>query len=343
VLLSDFEYELPPELIAQRPPERRDGGRLLRLDRASGALSHHRVLDLPGLLPAGCLLVINDSRVLPARLMASRPSGGRVEILLLERERGGRGEAGGEEVWRCMLRASKGLRAGELLTPQGAAEGDAPLRVLSAPQRGRCLVALSRPVLLRHGRMPLPPYIRRAADGRDVARYQTVYAREEGSVAAPTAGLHFSESLLAAVQQAGAQIARVTLHVGPGTFVPVRCQQVLEHRMEQERYRVPAPTAAAIRRARQEGRPVVAVGTTVVRTLESTGGAAGEGSTELFIVPGHRFRVVDALLTNFHLPGSTLLMLVSALAGRDRVLRAYAEAVRRRYRFYSYGDAMLIV
>jgi S-adenosylmethionine:tRNA ribosyltransferase-isomerase len=336
VRVGDFTYELPPELIAQHPPERRDGGRLMVLDRAGGALDHHTVVDLPELVQPGTLMVINDSRVIPARLWARRATGGRVELLLLERL-GTTDE--GLERWTCMLRASKTPQAGERLEL-----GDTQALVLDRPTHGRCQVAVAAGTADRLGQMPLPPYIRREGGSlpEDRERYQTVYAREEGSVAAPTAGLHLTEALLAELSSAGVEICRVTLHVGPGTFQPVRCERVADHRMEEERFEVPEETAAAIARARAEGRPVLAVGTTVVRTLESTGGQAGSGRTELFITPGHRFRVVDRLLTNFHLPGSTLLMLVSALAGRERILAAYAEAVARGYRFYSYGDAMLI-
>jgi len=332
--LSDFDYELPEALIAQRPPEARDGGRLMLL-RAGGALEHRTVPDLPDLVEPGTLMVVNDSRVLPARLWARRPSGGRVELLLLEKL----GQEGGRERWRCMLRASKGPRGGEVLVLEGA---DVEVTVAAEPVGGRAEVLLGPGTAQRHGSMPLPPYIRRADEAADRERYQTVYCREEGSVAAPTAGLHFTDALLEALRARGVEIARVTLHVGPGTFQPVRVEQVEAHRMEEERFEVPEETAAAIARAKGEGRKVLAVGTTVVRTLEATGGRAGAGRTELFIRPGHRFAVVDRLLTNFHLPRSTLLMLVSALAGRERVLAAYAEAVRLGYRFYSYGDAMLI-
>jgi S-adenosylmethionine:tRNA ribosyltransferase-isomerase len=335
--VADFDYHLPAELIAQHPPEERDGGRLLVLDRGSGGLTHREVRDLPDLLEPGTLMVLNDSRVIPARLWARRPSGGRVELLLLERL----AEEGGLVRWRAMLRSSKTPAAGEQLTLDVG--GGEQVTVVDRPHHGRCELLLPPRAPWRHGAMPLPPYIRRANVVSDRERYQTVYAEEEGSVAAPTAGLHFTDELLGKIGAAGVELCRVTLHVGPGTFQPVRVEEVDEHRMEGERYSVPAETARAIARAQGEGRPVLAVGTTVVRTLESTGGAPGEGRTELFIRPGHRFRVVDRMLTNFHLPRSTLLMLVSALAGRERVLEAYAEAVQQRYRFYSYGDAMLIL
>lgn len=336
--VEDFHYHLPPESIAQRPPERRDGGRLMHLHRESGGVSHHRILDLPRLLPPRCLLVVNDSRVIPARILGRRPSGGKVEVLLLE---SASTQEVSDNVWRCMLRSSKTPCQGEEIWVGEGGEGST-LQVLTRPTAGRCTVRLSPGLVEREGAMPLPPYIRRSADASDRERYQTVYARHDGSVAAPTAGLHFTEALMQDLRAAGVEICRVTLHVGPGTFVPVRARQVEDHRMEQERYEVPEETAQTIARAKDEGRMVLAVGTTVVRTLETTAGEAGRGRSELFIFPGHTFQAVDGLLTNFHLPGSTLLMLVSALAGRERVLSAYNQAVEQGYRFYSYGDAMLI-
>lgn len=339
--VSDFDYDLPEERIAQAPPARRDGGRLLFVSRdRPEELTHQRIVDLPSLIPADSLLVINDSRVLPARLQAQRATGGRVEVLLLERLAEGR--------WRCMLRSSKGPKVGERLALLGGGEtstvGETPtVEIATIPRAGRCEVFLDDGVIHRLGAMPLPPYIKRPADAADAERYQTVYARDEGSVAAPTAGLHLTEDLLSALEARGCEIARVTLHVGPGTFVPVRCDDPGEHRMEEERYEVSEATADAIVRARAEGRRVIAVGTTVVRTLESSVGRAGLGRTELFIRPGYRFQVVEGLLTNFHLPRSTLLMLVSAFVGREAVLSAYRAAVEAEYRFYSYGDAMLIL
>jgi S-adenosylmethionine:tRNA ribosyltransferase-isomerase len=338
---DDFDYHLPLELIAQHPPPERDGGRLMLLERSSGAISHHRIVDLPELLPRGALLVVNDSRVIPARLWARRATGGRVEVLLVERE----SVSPHAERWRCLARSSKSLRAGELLTiePRPGAPAPPPsVRVVEPREAGQAI--LDTPpwsVLAAHGAIPLPPYIRRADEPSDRERYQTVYARDEGSIAAPTAGLHLSPRLLERLDAAGIERRAITLHVGPGTFAPVRSAEVEEHHMESERYHLPAPTAAAIGEARAAGRRVVAVGTTVVRCLESAQGE-GEGRTALFITPGHRFRVVDGLLTNFHLPRSTLVMLVAAFAGRDQILAAYRAAVEARYRFYSYGDAMLI-
>ncbi len=348
--LSDFDYHLPPELIAQRPPEARDGGRLMLLDRQTEGVSHHDIADLPRLLPRRSLLVVNDSRVIPARVICRRETGGRVELLLLERlDADAAGELApalqvGREAWWSMARSSKALRPGERLAVGDEPDASSPrVTMLTRPASGRCLVSAPAGLAAHHGAVPLPPYIRRPADEHDLRRYQTVYAREEGSVAAPTAGLHFTDALLGQVTDAGHQRASVTLHVGPGTFVPVRTEDVNDHRMEEERYEVPQATARAIDAARQQQGRVVAVGTTVVRTLESTAGQPGSGRTDLFIRPGHRFAAVDALLTNFHLPGSTLLMLVAALAGRERMLAAYDEAVAQRYRFYSYGDAMLIL
>lgn len=335
ITTSDFDYELPSELIAQAPPTQRDGGRLLCLPRREGGPTHRRILELPDLIPTGALLVVNDSRVIPARLAARRPTGGKVEVMLLEALVAPR--------WRAMLRSSKGPKLGEtleLLDARGEVAG--PLEIVTEPAAGRCEVALDAALIARCGAMPLPPYIRRPADAADAERYQTVYARAEGSVAAPTAGLHFTPTLLAALEERGIERAAVTLHVGPGTFVPVRVDDPNDHQMEEERYDVSEVTAEAIAAAKAEGRPVLAVGTTAVRTLESSAGQAGVGRTSLFIRPGYRFQVVDALLTNFHLPCSTLLMLVSAFAGRERVLAAYREAVAQRYRFYSYGDAMLL-
>jgi S-adenosylmethionine:tRNA ribosyltransferase-isomerase len=346
--VDDFDYELPPELIAQRPPAARDGGRLLVLSRETGAIEHSTIRELGRHLPPRCLLVVNDSRVIPARLLARRATGGQVEVLLLERE-AIEGEA--REVWRAMVRSSKPLRVGEPLavTPRADAPAGVAvpgLRVLERPREGRARVEVEggTPAVSAHGAMPIPPYLGRPDEPADRERYQTVYARLDGSVAAPTAGLHFTPELLARLEaDHGVERTALTLHVGLGTFVPVRAEAVEDHVMEEERYELSQATAAAIARARAEGRRVVAVGTTAVRTLEATGGAAGAGRTDLFIVPGHRFRVVEAMLTNFHLPRSTLLMLVSAFAGRERILAAYREAVRARYRFYSFGDAMLIL
>ncbi len=356
---SDFDYHLPPDRIAQRPVPRGEA-RLLRL--AAGALpEHRRIAELPALLSAGDLLVVNDTRVLPARLFARRkragqPLGARLELLLLERL--------GPAEWECLLKPAKKAPPGaviELLA--GREPSGLEAEVTAAGDEGRRRLrfsALLEPRLDELGHLPLPPYIKRPdalthGDGADRELYQTIFARHPGAIAAPTAGLHFTPELTAALAAAGVRQAAVTLHVGLGTFKPVTVEQVAEHRMEAEHFEVPEATAAAIRETRQRGGRVTAVGTTVVRALESaalgnaaTGEAAlgevgaGRGHTRLFITPGFRFRVVDLLLTNFHLPRSTLLMLVAAFAGRERVLAAYREAVEAGYRFYSYGDAMLV-
>ncbi len=338
--LEDFQYELPPELIAQRPLPERSASRLLVLDGATGAFTDRRFRELPGLLAPGDLLVFNDTRVIPARLFGRKETGGAVEVLV-ERILGPR-EA------LAHVRASKPPRPGTRLRLEGGAVcrvlgREADLFRLTLTAGAEDFAAL----LERHGRMPLPPYIRREADPADRARYQTVYARVPGAVAAPTAGLHFDEAVLAALAARGIARAHVTLHVGAGTFQPVRTARIEDHRMHAERVEVPEATCAAVAEARARGGRVVAVGTTVVRALESAADAAGRvrplrGETRLFIRPGYRFRVVDVLLTNFHLPGSTLLMLVCAFGGHTHVMAAYRHAVAARYRFYSYGDAMLV-
>ena len=332
---ADFDYALPPDLIAQRPAEPRDAARLMVVSRGTRELAHRHVRDLPALLRAGDLLVLNDTRVMAARLAGTRAdTGGRVELLLL-RERG-------NGAWEALARPLRAARPGRRFRLDAA---DGPLGATVVGRAGEAaVVAFERPIdPASVGSAPLPPYVR-GFDG-DPARYQTVYAREARSAAAPTAGLHFTPALFARLAAAGVERAFLTLEVGAGTFRPVRAEDPADHALPPERYRLPPATADAIRDARAGGRRVVAVGTTVVRTLEHAlgqpgGGAAGE--TALFIRPGHRFAVVDALLTNFHLPRSTLLMLVAAFAGRELVLDAYAEAVRERYRFYSFGDAMLL-
>jgi len=333
---ADFSYPLPRELIAQHPLPERTASRLLALDGGSGAIRDLRFTDLASLLRAGDLLVLNDTRVLPARLLGRKASGGACELLLeriLDTRR-----------ILAQARASKGLRPGARISLPGGASA------IAVARRGELHeLELDRDALAyfeAHGSMPLPPYIAREAGAPDRERYQTVFADEPGAVAAPTAGLHFDHATLQALEQTGTGIARLTLHVGAGTFQPLRSDDIAAHRMHEERFRVPAATVAAIEATRLRGGRVIAVGTTVVRALESaaaTGGlAAAEGETGIFIVPGHRFRVVDALLTNFHLPESTLLMLVAAFAGRERVLAAYHHAIAGGYRFFSYGDAMFV-
>jgi len=333
---ADFSYPLPQELIARYPAPERGGSRLLALDGGSGALRDLRFADLAALLAPGDLLVLNDTRVVPARLHGRKASGGACEILL-ERVLGPRRLL-------AQARASKGLRPGGTVHLPGGA------RAAVIGRRGEFYeLELDRdalPYLEAHGSMPLPPYLGREAEPADRERYQTVYAGEPGAVAAPTAGLHFDEVMLARLRQAGVDIAKLTLHVGAGTFQPLRSESVETHRLHAERYRLPAETVGAIAATRARGHRVVAVGTTVVRALEAAALpgtlAAGEGETDIFIRPGFRFRVVDALLTNFHLPESSLLVLVAAFAGRERVLAAYHHAIAERYRFYSYGDAMFI-
>jgi len=340
--ISDLDYDLPDELIAQEPLAKRDASRLLLIDVATDQVEDRLFAELPGLLPPS-LFVFNDTRVFPARLLGLKATGGRVELLLLKKS---------SEVpdrWLAMGRSSKGLRAGMELS---LCDGRLSARVVHDVGHGQLEVDLRAEgkvdaLIEQAGDVPLPPYIRRASNDADRTRYQTVYARKPGAVAAPTAGLHFTENTLSALEEAGHQTAYVTLHVGPGTFRPVQADTLDEHEMHEEAYEVPDATVAAIGRAREEGRPVVAVGTTVVRTLESSVDAdgnptAGLDSTRLFIRPPHQFHVVDHLVTNFHLPRSTLLALVMAFAGVDLTRRAYREAAELRYRFYSYGDAMLI-
>jgi S-adenosylmethionine:tRNA ribosyltransferase-isomerase len=339
--LSDFDYALPEALIAQEPVAPRDASRLLALP-PEGPPSHLRFTELEGLLAPGDLLVFNDTKVIPARLVGRKASGGKVELLLCEPLEGGLGRR-----WRAMGQASKPIRAGAVLAFDGlearvdAVEGEGFFSV-TLDREGPSLEA----ALARAGRIPLPPYIRRDPSAEDAVRYQTVLARAPGSAAAPTAGLHFTEPLLARLEARGVARTAVTLHVGPGTFLPIRGDSIEAHRMHGERYEVPAAAARAVAEARARGGRVVAVGTTSVRTLESAwrgeGLVPGEGRTELFVRPGHVFRAVDALVTNFHLPRSTLLMLVCAFGGTERVLAAYREAVACGYRFFSYGDAMFL-
>ena len=340
--ISDLDYTLPEALIAQDPLPRRDASRLLLVDVGSAAMADRLFFDVPNLLPPS-LFIFNDTRVFPARLHGHKQTGGKVELLLLRRSVAHR------DRWLAMGRASKGLRVGtELSLCDGRLSG----RVVRSGEHGELEVSLHADtdvdaLIESVGEVPLPPYIHRDARESDRARYQTVYARKTGAVAAPTAGLHFTEDTFRALGQAGHQIEYVTLHVGPGTFRPVQVDRLSDHEMHEETYEVPEKTEAAIRRARSERRKVVAVGTTVVRTLEAAADAqgipvSGVGATRLFIRPPHEFRVVDHLLTNFHLPRSTLLALVMAFAGIDLTRRAYRHAIEQRYRFYSYGDAMLI-
>lgn len=336
-----FDYELPPGAIAQKPLPRRDASRLLVLDRRTGAVVHSRVRNLDRHLAPGDLLVLNESRVIPARLPSRRATGGRAEVFLLK-PLGGR-------AWEALVSPARRLRP-----PCGLhLEAGGEVRVEEALGEGRFRVSLPgagsvRRLLSRAGRVPLPPYIRRPDDLQDRRRYQTVFARRDGSVAAPTAGLHFTRGLLKRLLRRGVRTARLTLHVGLGTFLPVTAEDLEDHPMHGETYKVPVSLARAVAEARSRGGRVVAVGTTTVRALEhcadGRGGVApGRGETRLFLKPGMPFRVVDALFTNFHQPRSTLMALVCAFAERERVMAAYAEALRRGYRFLSYGDAMLIL
>jgi S-adenosylmethionine:tRNA ribosyltransferase-isomerase len=350
----DFDYELPEELIAQEPPAERGTSRMLVMDRASGGVRDSTFSEFPSLLREGDLLVLNDSRVIPARLFARRtlrrekekPTG-RIEVMLTE--------PAGENQWHALVRPGRKVAIGERLVFP-AQDGTVVLEaeVLERGQFGDRLLQFAPVedvfgILERIGHIPLPPYIHRDDAATDRERYQTVFSRERGSVAAPTAGLHFTEQVLETISQRGVEIARVTLHVGLGTFAPLRVERVDEVHLHRERYSISAEAADALNRARDEGRRVVAVGTTVVRTLESAALRAGSapitphsGDTEIFISPGFDFRLVGALLTNFHLPQSSLLMLVSAFAGREHVLAAYKHAVEQRYRFFSYGDCMFL-
>ena len=339
--LDDFDYELPPERIAQSPAPNREDARLLVLERASGRRRHEHVHDLPQLLRAGDLLVVNSTRVLPAKLRGRKRSGGAAEALLL-------GEVGEAHVYRALVKCRGRLQPG-LELEFGPAERRLRARVESVAEDGEARLRFDADALPYDvGEMPLPPYIRREApDPSDAERYQTIFARVPGSVAAPTAGLHLGPTVLSKLEAAGVERAEVVLHVGPGTFRPVRAADLRADRLPAERFEVPEETAAAVRRARERGGRVVAVGTTTTRALESCASAEGDvearrGETKLLLRPGSRFTCVDALLTNFHLPRSSLLLLVAAFAGREVVLDAYAEALDRGYRFYSYGDAMLI-
>jgi S-adenosylmethionine:tRNA ribosyltransferase-isomerase len=337
---SDFDFVLPPELIAQTPARPRDTARLLVLHRATGELIHRGFRDLPEYLRPPDVLVLNDTKVLPARLRARRPSGRRVEVLLLRPVAGG--------MWEALVRPGRKIRQGARLAfAPGVLEGVVGERTAA----GTRMIVLEHDgdilsVLQRIGEMPTPPYI--AGTLADPLDYQTVYARTWGAVAAPTAGLHFTNPLLAEIRRRGVDIVCLTLHVGLGTFRPVKVEDIARHQMDAEAYEIEPAVAETINGARRRGGRVVAVGTTCVRALESAAGKdgvihSGCGSTSLFITPGYRFGAVDAIVTNFHLPRSTLVMLASAFAGREHLLRAYAEAIRERYRFYSFGDAMLIL
>jgi S-adenosylmethionine:tRNA ribosyltransferase-isomerase len=351
--LTDYYYELPEGLIAQKPIEQRDRSNLMLLNRQTGDLSHHQFNDILHLVNAGDVLVVNDTKVIPARLMGKKETGGKVEVILCD-------DAGGHQAWgenrhficKCLVKSSKRPAAGAWLN---FAE-NVKAQVLAA-HNGSCTLefysnADFETMLYQIGKIPLPPYIKRTPGQvppcDDRASYQTVYARNKGAIAAPTAGLHFTEELLTELNTKGVQIVPLTLHVGYGTFLPVRVDDIRKHPIHSEKFSLSQASAEIINSARAAQKRVIAVGTTCVRTLEFVAlhhgtVMAASGLCDLFIYPGYRFKVVDALLTNFHLPKSTLLMLVSAFAGRKTILNAYEEAIRRRYRFFSYGDAMLII
>jgi S-adenosylmethionine:tRNA ribosyltransferase-isomerase len=349
--VRDFDFDLPPDLIAQEPSAERTGARLLHLDRSTGAVSHTSISALPELLRPGDVIVVNNTRVFPARLLGRRvPSGGAVECLLFRRLE----SSGPGDTWEALMHPGQKLKPGAKVVFEGPAalHGE----VIERRFFGRRVIRLWTDdgtavdaAVDAIGHVPLPPYIKRADRELDRERYQTIFARTRGSVAAPTAGLHFTPALVDALRQRGIERAEITLHVGYGTFQPVRVERVEDHRLEPEHYEITQDAASTIERARGEGRRVIGVGTTTTRTLEAVARdhdgvvVGGAGSTNLFIYPGFDFGVISGLLTNFHLPQSSLLMLVSAFAGREKILDAYKSAVARRYRFYSYGDAMLIL
>lgn len=336
---SDFNFELPEELIAQTPLERRDSSRLLTLDKNTGAVGHHHFYDLPDFLRPGDCLVLNDSRVLPARLIGHRPTGGTCEVLLLVDR--------GEGCWECLVRPGKKLRTGAQII---FGQGQLTATIERELEDGKRLVqfhyqGIFLEILEELGKMPLPPYIKAELENQE--RYQTVYSKVVGSAAAPTAGLHFTPELLDNIQEMGVKVCYVTLHVGLGTFRPVKAEDIRDHEMHSEFCMISQETADIINQTKRNGGRVICVGTTSCRTIESFAAEDGtmtqrSGWTNIFIYPGYRFKVLDALVTNFHLPQSTLIMLVSALAGREHVLNAYQEAVKEKYRFFSFGDAMFI-
>ena len=339
VKTSDFNFDLPEELIAQTPLKQRDASRLLTLDKVSGQTGHHHFYELADMLRPGDCLVMNNSRVLPARLIGHRETGGACEVLLLIDR--------GENVWECLVRPGRKLKPGaKVIFGDGELTGE----IVSEVEGGNRLVrfhyeGIFLEVLERLGRMPLPPYIK--AELQESERYQTVYSKVSGSAAAPTAGLHFTPELLEKLEEKGVKLCYVTLHVGLGTFRPVKAENILEHEMHSEYCVIPQETADTINETKKNGGRVICVGTTSCRTIESWAGEDGimrasAGWTNIFIYPGYKFKVLDALITNFHLPESTLIMLVSALAGREHVLAAYKEAVEEKYRFFSFGDAMFI-
>ena len=344
--VSDFDYHLPEELIAQKPADRRDESRLLVVDRGTDSVRHRHFYEIKDYLKPGDCLVINDSKVLPARLFGEKEeTGAKIEFLLIKRIEG--------DTWETMVRPGRRLKEGDRVSfgsgfsAEITGRGEDGTRIVNFEYEGIFMERLEE-----IGSMPLPPYIDRAAVDEDKDRYQTVYAREEGSVAAPTAGLHFTEELLKEIEASGVKIARVTLHVGIGTFRPVKVEKVEDHHMHFEEYEVPEETARVVNETKKSGGRIIAVGTTATRTLESAAVMGedgtlrlepGGGSTGIFIYPGYEFKIIDSLITNFHLPKSTLMMLISAFYDREKILKIYEEAVSEKYRFFSYGDAMLLI
>ncbi len=355
MLVSDFHFHLPDELIASYPAAERDSSRLMLLDRFSGEISESPFSAIADYLRPGDLLVMNNTRVIPARLFGRKETGGRVELFLVGDQRGrGQGTRVKGEIWSCLLNSSKPCRVGQVIQLSDGVAATLLERIESDDSSPPIWIVEFSGAdnfgawLERAGEVPIPPYLGREPEKLDNERYQTVYAEVPGAVAAPTAGLHFTGRLLESLQQKGVRLATVTLHVGPGTFQPVRARLVQDHRIHKERFQITAETVRAVEETKISGGRVVAVGTTAARTLEyaaskECGLKAMEGEADIFIYPGYRFKVVDALLTNFHLPESTLLMLVSAFAGQEFVMKAYKEAISSQFRFYSYGDAMLIV
>ncbi|MFH2045652.1 MAG: tRNA preQ1(34) S-adenosylmethionine ribosyltransferase-isomerase QueA [Pseudomonadota bacterium] len=352
-LLSDYDYELSEENIAQKPVSCRDASRLLVLDKKTGATSHHNFFEICDFITPEDIIVINNTKVIPGRLFGEKETGGKAEILILDFAGGiTEQKESGSFTCECLVKTSKPPKKGSLIL----FADNLKAKVVNEIKNGICLLNFSssesfEDVLGQIGHMPLPPYIRRDKDGTrlsdDKISYQTVYASNKGAVAAPTAGLHFTKDLLDKIKSKGIKTAEITLHVGYGTFLPVRVNDIREHKMHSERFHIPQDAADAINKVREEGGKVIAVGTTSIRTLEyfcdNKGRVkAGSGQCDLFIYPGYSFKIVDSIITNFHLPRSTLLMLVSAFAGREKILAAYREAVQKGYRFYSYGDAMFI-
>jgi S-adenosylmethionine:tRNA ribosyltransferase-isomerase len=346
MLISEFDYELPEELIAQKPTEKRENSKMMVLNRTEHTISHKHFYNIVDLLDENCVLILNNTKVMPARLYGYKETGAKIEVFLLKEKN--------DNLWEVLIRPSKRVRTGTVLKISDELSVEI---VMPLPEDGKWVVKMLYSgnlfeILHRVGNIPLPPYIERKLADEDLKkldfeRYQTVYAKDEGSVAAPTAGLHFTKEILAELEQKGVQIGYVTLNVGIGTFRPVKCDNILDHHMDSEKFEITQQTADLINRAKTEGKKIVAVGTTTVRTLESAYKIFGEikeckSASELFIYPPYEFKVVDSLITNFHLPKSTLLLLVSALASKDFIFEAYAEAIKNQYRFYSYGDCMFI-